>query len=494
MPHKKTTEEFISDAKRVHGDKYDYSKVEYINSSTKVTIICSKHGEFEQIPNNHIRGADCFKCGIEKTASKLRKTNEQFISQALYIHGDKYNYDKCIYTGDCGLVTIICNKCKEEFEQQAGVHIAGHGCPKCAVIQRPISKRKSTEEFISDAIRVHGDKYDYSKTDYFNSTTNIIIICKKQDHGEFSQVPSGHLQGYGCPKCGLQKVIETLTDTREQFIEKATQIHRDRYDYSEIHYVRSNIKVLITCRICCHKFEQTPNSHLQGAGCPSCVNKTEGKLLSWLKEMYPKYQIRTQFSLQSLPKRKFDFLIEELKILIELDGAQHFCQVHNWQSPLKTQQIDCWKTYKALEEGYTVIRLSQEDVWEDKNGWREYLQKKIHPYDKPIRIYSHRKLYADHLTCYDRLREHLQYRDSYHTGESNAIKEIVLKHFISLSTTFSYEKEKMLDAAQDIQSMYPEMKDKENRDCILFFLCNILFLEVDINDSDEWTIYPIIEL
>src|SRR5690606_29551283 len=68
---KKTTEEFIYDAKSVHGEIYDYSKVEYVNAKTKITVICKKHGEFETTPNNHLRGKNCVKCAKEGAVLKF---------------------------------------------------------------------------------------------------------------------------------------------------------------------------------------------------------------------------------------------------------------------------------------------------------------------------------------------------------------------------------------------------------------------------------------
>ena len=119
---RKTTEQFIEEAKKIHGNEYDYSKVDYINNRTKLGIICTKHGEFWQSPRQHLRGQGCPKCG----AFKNRK-----------------------YT----------------------------------VKVKPNGKKYSTEEFINKLKEIYGDKYDYSKVEYTNRNSKIILICKK--HGEF---------------------------------------------------------------------------------------------------------------------------------------------------------------------------------------------------------------------------------------------------------------------------------------------------------------------
>jgi len=120
-----TTEQFIEKAKAVHGDKYDYSLVDYKNAKTKVKIICSIHGVFEQIPYNHLQGKKCFECnGSKKTTTK------QFIEKAKVIHGDKYDYRQVKYNNRHNKVKIVCPE-HGPFEQTPGCHLNGNGCPKC---------------------------------------------------------------------------------------------------------------------------------------------------------------------------------------------------------------------------------------------------------------------------------------------------------------------------------------------------------------------------
>ena len=117
--------------KKIHGDKYDYSKVEYIDSHTKVCIICPEHGEFWQIPNSHLRGSGCPICGqINRTKTKTLPLNE-FIIKAFLVHGDKYDYSKVEYVNAKTKVCIMCPK-HGEFWQKPNDHISlSHGCPKC---------------------------------------------------------------------------------------------------------------------------------------------------------------------------------------------------------------------------------------------------------------------------------------------------------------------------------------------------------------------------
>ena len=196
---KLTTDEFIKKAREIHGDKYDYSKVEYKNYDTKVCIICPKHGEFWQTPYEHLVGHGCPKCAKEKQVSRLKSSTEDFIHRAKEVHGDRYDYSKVEYVNNHIKVCIICPE-HGEFWQTPNVHInRGSGCPKCAVYKKGAKSKLNKEEFIRRAKEVHGDKYDYSKVEYINSQTKVCIICP--EHGEFWQTPSCHLKGQGCPKC-----------------------------------------------------------------------------------------------------------------------------------------------------------------------------------------------------------------------------------------------------------------------------------------------------
>ena len=195
---KNTIENFVEYAKKVHGDKYDYSKVEYVNNSTKVCIICPIHGEFWQTPHNHTSGAGCPKC-----AKKYRYTTEEWIDAAKKVHGDKYDYSKVAYKSAFKKICIIC-PIHGEFWQTPSGHISGGGCLECYLDKR----RKTTKQFIEEAKKVHGDKYNYSKVEYINTRTKVCIICSK--HGEFWQTPHSHLTNKGCPFCNesnLEKEI-----------------------------------------------------------------------------------------------------------------------------------------------------------------------------------------------------------------------------------------------------------------------------------------------
>ena len=150
LRYRKTLEQFIIDAKQTHGDKYDYSKVEYINNDTKVRIICPKHGEFWQTPGGHLQGHTCPKCNLEKMSIARRWTTDQFIEAANKIHNNKYDYNESIYIDKRHPIDIIC-PIHGKFTQLAGNHIRGTGCPHC--------KQSKGEKLIFDILSKNDFKF-----------------------------------------------------------------------------------------------------------------------------------------------------------------------------------------------------------------------------------------------------------------------------------------------------------------------------------------------
>jgi hypothetical protein len=192
MCKKLTTEEFIQKAKKIHGDKYDYSLVEYKDAKTKIKIICPKHGKFEQIPKNHLSGYQCPKC-----VGGVKYSQTEFLNKAKQKHGFKYDYSKVKYKNSLTKVIIICAK-HGEFIQRPGKHLLGQGCPKCSP-----GKILTTREFIKRANKIHSNKYNYSLTVYKNTDSKVKIICPK--HGVFLQTPYKHMSGQCCPHCNSSK-------------------------------------------------------------------------------------------------------------------------------------------------------------------------------------------------------------------------------------------------------------------------------------------------
>lgn len=188
MTIRDTNETFIAKAIAVHGDRYDYSSVNYINSTIKVDIVCREHGVFSQKPGNHIN----LKHNCPKCSGKCPKQSEQIFMNAIRIRGFKANSE---YQGNNKKVSVSCPNNHTWFITPADFK-SGYGCPHCSG-----TVRGDNDSFIKSARVIHGDTYDYSKVEYVNNTTHVNIIC--HTHGEFKQTPKLHKKGSGCPSCSV---------------------------------------------------------------------------------------------------------------------------------------------------------------------------------------------------------------------------------------------------------------------------------------------------
>jgi len=217
---------FIKNSSLLYDNKYDYSKVVYVNYLSKVTIICPKHGEFIQSPKGHSMGRGCWKCGREqatistaltvakrvkpvkeiKDVNSIKELNllcryKKFISSSVFRYGSKYKYDKVKYVSAIKPVVITCN-IHGDFLQTPHDHLRKNGNGGCKICAQNIINSKITNtntEFIAKSQEKHQDKFTYYKCKYVNQFTPITITCKI--HGDFSIIPKEHIRGKGCPKC-----------------------------------------------------------------------------------------------------------------------------------------------------------------------------------------------------------------------------------------------------------------------------------------------------
>lgn len=190
----KRFEEFVKKARKIHGDKYKYDITTYKNNKIPIRIICPIHGEFYQAMGDHLKGYGCSKC-----SGKNKPTTEEWIQKVAPVYNYKYDYSKVVYKDNKTPVTVIC-PIHGEFYTIPSNHAKGaSGCPKCSSELRHIKYSKTINQFIVDAKKVHGNKYDYSKVKYINNKAKVCIICP--EHGEFWQTPASHLAGSGCPAC-----------------------------------------------------------------------------------------------------------------------------------------------------------------------------------------------------------------------------------------------------------------------------------------------------
>lgn len=179
---KLTTNEFIEKAKKIHGDKYDYNKVDYINNRTKICIICKEHGEFWQTPNKHLLGQGCPECGNTMISLVKRSNSSEFIEKSRKIHGDKYDYSNVKYTNAKTKVCIIC-PIHGEFWQLPDDHLCGKECPICKSSKLEKSVRKFLIENKIDYIhKKHFEWLGQQHLDFYLPKYNIAIECQGGQH------------------------------------------------------------------------------------------------------------------------------------------------------------------------------------------------------------------------------------------------------------------------------------------------------------------------
>ena len=345
-----TIEEILARAKEVHGNKYDYSKSIYDKYHNNMIITCTKHGDFNQTPANHLNGAGCKDCAKELSSNKQKYSTQDFIKKAKKKFGSKYDYSKVTYIDSYTKVKIICRK-HGEFEQLPTTHLrksTTYGCSDCAHEQ--IAKKQSLmrKDFLIRAKKIHGDKYDYSEVKFKKSNEITTIICKI--HGKFPQSPKLHLRGHGCEDCGGSKQL-----TQEDFLRLSDLVHGDKYDYSKANYININSDLLIICKS--HgEFTQRARKHLMGRGCTKCKNKSEGKIAIYLNE---KFVVHRNYRIKD---RLFDFYLPDYDLIIERDGEQHYFDVNFFSKGEpeyleKQQSNDKYKTKLAEQRGFKVRRI-----------------------------------------------------------------------------------------------------------------------------------------
>lgn len=228
--------------------KLDTSKYELLeyNSYKDVKVKCKKCGNIRHTTSSNILRFGCKECSLKEFGLKHRKTTETFIKEAQKIHGNKYDYSKTNYILDREPVIIICPE-HGEFAQMPNKHLIGQGCPKCS------GRNWTIEDFIKEARKVHGNKYDYSKVHFIPNQRNlqkVCIICP--EHGEFWQDTRVHCNvGCGCPKCKqshgeelVSRILESLNIKYESQVRVKDSISNSTF-VLDFYIVYNNIEYII---------------------------------------------------------------------------------------------------------------------------------------------------------------------------------------------------------------------------------------------------------
>ena len=298
----------------------------------------------------------------DKTADYIKKL------EAVYV-GFEYDFSKIETIEYSKKLPVICKK-HGLFYQRKDHLLNGYGCKKCSNERKSRETLSSVENFVKNAIKAHGYKYDYSKAVYKGANKKLQIICPV--HGFFWQTPSSHTnRKSGCPECGKMDAIESkLAPYRRSFIK-----HPDLYDYSKVEYVGAHTKIEIVCPV--HgSFWQTPDAHKRGQGCPRCssiVSKNEEELGQFIKSiLYNDKNVITN-DRNIIGPMELDIVIPHKKIAIEFDGLY-------WHSTarIKERNYHLRKTEACESVGYRLIHI-YEDEWEyKKERVKSFLSNVLH--------------------------------------------------------------------------------------------------------------------
>lgn len=372
---------FIEKAKMIYGDRYDYSKVIYKGAEEKVTIICKEHGEFQITPRafvsgDHSRIHGCPVCEGLNVPSSYSK--EQFIEDMNRIYGKKLKFNFNEYTRKSGTVTAICPK-HGQIKHTAAYWLTGKGCDYC-------NGKFFPKDFVKLAKKVHGDRYDYSKTEVPKSTqSKVTIICP--EHGEFKQFVWLHLSGCKCPSCAAYPNRLTKEERGELFIQKAKERYGNKFDYSKVNYVNNDTPVEIYCKEHHVSFMTTPDTHIRkGSGaCPNCV-RSEGEALIYAFLSKRSIKFHTQYKLEhDNPKCKrtyliADFYVPDYNLVIEFNGIQHYKSFpffNNKEWTLEDQQIRDATLIDVLQrKGIRLLVIKYDDINRIQSILKRELQQK----------------------------------------------------------------------------------------------------------------------
>lgn len=368
---RKTVEEFIKECKIIHNNKFDYSKTHYNGADSKVVITCPIHGDFEIISQHHLEGQGCTKCNNEVSrAEKLYN----FINEAKKIHNNFYDYKNVNFIRNDEKVEVICPIHGSFFITPKNHLLNKAGCKQCGIEKRSKIQSKSQDTFIKELQKIYGDLYDFSKVEYVNNKTKVIVTCPI--HGDYHVSPKSLLKGKKCAKCAALKRGKNKRLTREEFIKKANKIHRNKYDYSDSIFITTSDKITIKCEKHGY-FTQYANSHLRGRGCPLCSyngSKWQEEIYSIIKKIFSENIIIKKndrsvlFDIETGYCKELDLYIPFYNIGIELNSII-------WHSKMERRKPGYHKKkYKLCKDnGIKLINLCYEQWVKNK----EKVEKKL---------------------------------------------------------------------------------------------------------------------
>jgi hypothetical protein len=347
--------------------------------------------EFESILHLITNGGWCKYCSghaICSSESCQRCFEKSFASHCKsQCLSKRYNYEPRIIMKGCNDKFVFeCEECKHEFESNINNVVKGSWCPYCSTPCKKLCDKTGCTTCFTNSFASHKRSESWSTINNIqprdcikSSGEKYAFVCKECNH-EFYCALNHVNSGKWCPYCGNNKICSQSNCTycfQRSFAsvpQSSSWSPKNNLNPRDV-FAKTSQKFIFDCAKCKAEFQASLSHVTNGTWCPSCKNKTEQKLFEWLKTRYstkpqPRYEwCKNPETSRYLP---FDFEIES-NIIIELDGRQHFEQVAKWSSPEFQKERDIFKMKRAQENGKHVIRLYQEDVWNDANEWEKTL-------------------------------------------------------------------------------------------------------------------------
>lgn len=208
----------------------------------------------------------------------MRKlTTDEYLVKVTAAHGSRYDCSELNYEGMSKPVTVLC-KLHGKFRPTANNFSNGHGCLQCANMIIKAKLSKGLTGFVERCIAVHGDRYDYSKTEYRGALEHANIVCRL--HGEFLQTAVTHSTGSHCPRCAIDARSRSCSTDISDVLKKFSAVHGDKYDYAKVAYKSAHDKIEVICYLHGPLF-LTANAHKKGGGCADCSNDSRGESLKF---------------------------------------------------------------------------------------------------------------------------------------------------------------------------------------------------------------------
>jgi hypothetical protein len=336
----------------------------YSNCKTKLVHICKQEHRYPQTPSDHLQGYGCPECAGNKVKIDAEYRNECIIRN-IDLPEDN---DENRYVNTHTPILHVCKKGHSPYKQSPASHLKGCGCPVCGRITVVLAQSLTDQQYRGECERLNIDPPDNNDTNlYINNRIKLSHTCK-YEHPSYQQRPGDHLRGQGCPICGNRSSGLAQRKTHEQYTRECTAFNFDLPEIADDNkYTTATTKLRHVCKVK-HVYLQTPNNHLKGVGCPSCMYKTASLLLTFLVSLgftvVSEQSFEWTYEVESSRRhRRFDFYIQELNLIIELDGPHHFRNVgysrieHSHQLAIDTYE----KMVPGLRKNFSFMRISQAD-------------------------------------------------------------------------------------------------------------------------------------